>query len=99
MIQEKMSQNNFIEGGNFAMDTTTVTNAQLPITNNLTIGSFTTGNFQPPQGQVMKLVLPNLPEDQTQDQPQEQNQKTPPPLFGAHIREGIAVVKDWMKKP
>jgi hypothetical protein len=76
------------------MDVKLVTNMPVPTPTHIATGLFTAGNFDPPQGQVMKLTtkLDNAP-------PEEPEQKTPPPLFGAHIREGIAVVKDWMKKP
>ena len=58
------------------------------------VNSLTFGNFQPPQGQVMKLRLPNV-------QPEEAYEKQPAPesqVFGTHIREAIAIVKDWKKK-
>jgi len=62
------------------------------------VGWLTTESARPPQGQVMKLIVSKLPDVGAQMQEAEE-QKTPPPLFGAHIKEGIAVVKDWMKKP
>ncbi len=71
-----------------------VNNVPLVMPTHFTIGSFTTGNFEVPQGQVMRLTVGKLAEVQ----PEEPEQKAPP-VFGAHIREGIAVVKDWMKKP
>ncbi len=77
------------------MDTKLVSNLPVPMPINFTLGSITTGTFEPPVGEVMKLEVTNLP----QAQPKQLEPGTPPPLFGAHIREGIAVVKDWMKKP
>jgi hypothetical protein len=74
---------------------TLVTNMPIESPTEITMGSLTTNSIQPPQGQVMKLTLPNL----SQAEPKEEEKKAPPPLFGEHIREGIAVVKDWMKKP
>jgi hypothetical protein len=62
------------------------------------VGWLTTESAQPPQGQVMKLIVRNLPDVGAQVQEAEE-QKAAPSLFGEHIREGIAVVKDWMKKP
>lgn len=53
-------------------------------------GSFTTGNEQP-EGEVMKLALPNLSGTTTT--------KDAEPAFGTHIREAIAVVKDWRNHP
>jgi hypothetical protein len=50
-------------------------------------GSFTTGNEQP-QGEVMKLALPNLSGTASSHQDAE-------PIFGKHIREAVAIVKDW----
>jgi hypothetical protein len=83
---------NIVMGGSTAMDAKIVTNTPLPMTNNFTIGSFTTGNFDPPQGEVMKLTIPNLAGTQTEQQAGE-------PAFGKHIREAIAIVKDWKQKP
>jgi hypothetical protein len=54
-------------------------------------GSFTTGNDLP-EGEVMKLALPNLSGMQTEQQASE-------PAFGKHIREAIAIVKDWKQRP
>ena len=71
----------------------TETNKPLSIMNHFTIGSFTTGNFQPPQGEVFKLTLTNL------DAGTEHRDEGKEPLFGAHIREAIAIVKDWKKRP
>lgn len=73
---------------------TLVTNMPIEPPTQITMGSLTTNGVQPPQGQVMKLDMPNLSEDE----PREKEKNTPPPLFGTHIKEGIAVVKDWMKK-
>ena len=69
-------------------------NMPLPTETHVMVGSFTTENLQPPQGEVMKLTLSRLAENQPQE-----GQATAPPLFGTHIREGVAVVKDWIKKP
>ncbi len=71
-----------------------VSNMPLQAPTHVMVGSITTGAVQPPQGQVMTLTLPKL----TEDQPK-QEKSTASPLFGTNIREGIAVVKDWMKKP
>jgi len=57
------------------------------------VGSFTTETLQPPQGEVMRLTLSKIADNQPEEAP------AAPPLFGAHIREGVAVVKDWIKKP
>jgi hypothetical protein len=77
------------------MNATSINNMPLSIPTQSPIGHSTTGNFEVPQGLVMKLELSNL----HQDQPSESEQFSPPPIFGAHIREGVAVVKDWLKKP
>ena len=53
-------------------------------------GSFTTGNEQP-EGEVMKLALPNLSGTTTTHDSE--------PAFGTHIREAIAVVRDWRNHP
>ena len=53
-------------------------------------GSFTTGNVQP-EGEVMKLALPNL-SGTTAKQATE-------PIFGKHLREAVAIVKDWHLNP
>jgi hypothetical protein len=74
---------------------TLVTNMPIEAPTQITTGSLTTDTVQPPQGQVMKLTLTGLANVEAQ----KQERKSPPPLFGEHIREGIAVVKDWMKKP
>lgn len=71
-----------------------VSNMPIQPPTHVMVGSITTGAVQPPQGQVMKLTLPKLTEDQPKDE-----KPTASPLFGTNIREGIAVVKDWMKKP
>jgi hypothetical protein len=74
------------------MDTKIVVdNLPLVIPTHFTIGSLTTGNFQPPQGEVMKLSIPTLSGTQP-EQPSE-------PIFGKHIREAVAVVKDWSRNP
>jgi hypothetical protein len=72
------------------MDANEVANLSIPT--NFTIGSFTTGNYQAPRGEVMKLDIPNLPEAgaATADDAA---------MFGTHIREAIAIVKDWTKRP
>jgi hypothetical protein len=54
-------------------------------------GSFTTGNDQP-QGEVMKLALPNLSGTAATHQDVE-------PIFGKHLREAVAIVKDWKQRP
>ena len=77
------------------MDGKVMQNMPVTVPTHVTVGSFTTGKAAAPQGLVLKLELPKLVENQ----PEEVEQKVPLPLFGAHIREGIAVVKDWMKKP
>jgi hypothetical protein len=69
-----------------------VKNMPLSVPKDLIVGSTTSG-AQPPQGQVIKLNVTKIADAQL-----EQERQTPPPLFGAHIKEGIAVVKDWMKK-
>jgi hypothetical protein len=51
-------------------------------------GSFTTGNEQP-EGEVMKLSMPNLTGTACAQEP----------IFGKHIREAIAIVKDWRQRP
>jgi hypothetical protein len=72
-----------------------VSNMDVP-TADVIIGSVTTEEKrEPQQGQVMKLTVGKLVEPQ----PQEAALNTTTPLFGTHIREGIAIVKDWMKKP
>jgi len=71
-----------------------VSNMPLQAATHVMVGFITTGAVQPPQGQVMKLTLPKL----TEDQPKQEESTTSSPLFGTNIREGIAVVKDWMKK-
>jgi hypothetical protein len=58
-----------------------------------TIGSLTTGNFQVPQGEVMKLMMPNLDAAPAKE-PEDEGS-----AFGTHIREAIAIVKDWKKNP
>jgi hypothetical protein len=68
-----------------------VNNVPLVIPTHFTIGSFTTGNFQPPQGEVMKLSIPTLSGTQTET-PTE-------PAFGTHLREAVAIVKDWQRHP
>jgi len=75
------------------MDGTITKNMPVTLPTHVSTGLFTTGNLEAPQGQVMKLELPKL----TQDRPEEQEQRASP-VLGVHIREGIAVVKDWMKK-
>jgi len=52
------------------------------------MGSFTTGNEQP-QGEVMKLSIPSL----------SGAVPGPEPIFGQHLREAIAIVKDWHQRP
>lgn len=54
-------------------------------------GSFTTGTAQP-VGEVMKLTLSNLSGTQTET-------KAEDPIFGKHIREATAIVKDWKQRP
>lgn len=54
-------------------------------------GSFTTGVDQP-QGEVMKLSLTNLSGTAPINQAEE-------PIFGKHLREAVAIVKDWAKHP
>lgn len=54
-------------------------------------GSFTTGVEQP-QGEVMKLVLTNLSGTATTNQAED-------PIFGKHLREAAAILKDWAKHP
>jgi hypothetical protein len=76
-----------------ALTVNLIGNMPLP-TLNVMVGSFTTENHQPPQGEVMKLTLCKLAENQ----PEPEKAAAPPP-FGTHIREGVAVVKDWLKKP
>lgn len=51
-------------------------------------GSFTTGNDQP-DGEVMKLSMPNL----------SGTVHAPAPIFGKHIKEAVAIVKDWHRNP
>lgn len=75
------------------MDAKIVGNKPITMPTNFTIGSFTTGNFQAPQGEVMKLDLPNLSGTHI-EQPSDDA-----PLFGEHIREAISIVKDWKKNP
>jgi hypothetical protein len=53
-------------------------------------GSFTSGVDQP-KGEAMKLVLSNLSGTNT-DQDTE-------PIFGKHLREAAAIVKDWHRNP
>ena len=53
-------------------------------------GSFTTGTAQP-EGEVMKLSLTNLSGTQTVQQSE--------PVFGKHLREAAAIVKDWHQNP
>jgi hypothetical protein len=53
-------------------------------------GSFTSGTAQP-EGEVMKLSLPNLSGTQTEKQSE--------PIFGKHLREAVAIVKDWHQRP
>jgi hypothetical protein len=59
------------------------------------VRSITFGQLEEPQGEVMKLNLLNA-------QPQE-NDEAPAPagsqLFGTHIKEAIAIVKDWKNRP
>jgi len=69
-----------------------VNDVPLVMPTHFTIGSFTTGNFQPPQGEVMKLSIPNLSGTQTEPPPAE-------PIFGKHLREAVAIVKDWRRHP
>ena len=76
------------------MNIKSINNMPLSIPTQSVIGFSTTGNFELPHGQVMKLELSNLNVVQSA----EAEQKSPP-IFGAHIREGVAVVKDWLKKP
>jgi hypothetical protein len=71
-----------------------VNNMQVQIPTKISTGIYNTDDSQVPQGQVIKLSVAGLPEAQSADS----EQANVPPLFGAHIREGIAVVKDWMKK-
>jgi hypothetical protein len=52
-------------------------------------GSFTTGSNKP-EGEVMKLALTNLPAATTQETE---------PIFGKHLREAVAIVKDWHRNP
>jgi hypothetical protein len=54
-------------------------------------GSFTTSDEQP-QGEVMKLSLPNLSGTAQTHQDAE-------PIFGKHLREAVAIVKDWQRNP
>ncbi len=53
-------------------------------------GSLTTGEAQP-QGEVMKLSLTNLSGTGNVNQPD--------PIFGKHLREAVAIVKDWQHNP
>jgi hypothetical protein len=76
------------------MDGKVMQNMPVTVPTHVTVGSFTTGKAAAPQGLVLKLELPKLVENQP-----EEVEREAPPLFGVHIREGIAVVKDWMKKP
>jgi len=81
-------------GAGLVGDAPLVRNMPVPPPANI-IGSYTTEINRPPDGEVMKLAVTKFGDAQ----PDESEQNSPPPLFGAHIREGIAVVKDWMKKP
>lgn len=73
------------------VDAKTVSNLPLEMPTNYSVGSFTTSNFQPPQGEVMKLEVPKLADTRA-------DESCSPP-FGTHVREAISVVKDWMKNP
>ena len=53
-------------------------------------GSLTTGTAQP-EGEVMKLSLPNLSGKHTEPSSE--------PIFGKHLREAVAIVKDWHQNP
>lgn len=59
------------------------------------VRSLTFGKIEEPQGEVMKLNIVNA-------QPQS-NDEAPTPaesqLFGTHIKEAIALVKDWKNRP
>lgn len=73
-----------------------VSNMPVPKTD-VVIGSITTEEkTEPQQGQVMKLTVAKLAEPKQQEATLKTNTTTP--LFGTHVREGIAIVKDWMKK-
>jgi hypothetical protein len=74
------------------MKSSDVTNLPLSMSSNYTTGS-TSGNFTAPQGQVMKLDIPNVPETA------QQNTSDRTAVFGSHIREAIAIVKDWNNRP
>ena len=76
-----------------ALTITSIDNTPLTTETQILVGSLTTENIQPPQGEVMKLTLSKLPTNQP-----EAETPSAPPLFGTHIREGVAVVKDWLKK-
>jgi hypothetical protein len=54
-------------------------------------GSFTSGSDQP-DGEVMKLALTNLTGTTAANKESE-------PVFGKHIREAVAIVKDWQRNP
>jgi hypothetical protein len=56
-------------------------------------GSFTTGNDQP-EGEVMKLSLPNLSGTSSTTALHDAE-----PIFGKHLREAVAIVKDWQRNP
>lgn len=54
-------------------------------------GSFTTG-FEQPKGEVMKLAIPNISGKAAVQQNAE-------PIIGKHLREAVAIVKDWHRNP
>jgi hypothetical protein len=73
------------------MKSSDVTNLPLSISNHYTTGS-SSGNFAAPQGEVMKLDIPNVQEGAPE-------RTVSSAIFGSHIREAIAIVKDWNNRP
>jgi hypothetical protein len=59
------------------------------------INSTTFETARPPQGVLMHLHLANVqPEESHAAPPSAESQ-----LFGTHLREAVAIIKDWKKRP
>jgi hypothetical protein len=63
--------------------------------NGNSLGSLTFGQLPQVQGEVMKLHI-NIQPQEVED-PSER--PAAPQLLGTHIREAVAIVKDWKKRP
>lgn len=72
------------------MDNTYSANMPLKTPTHFTVSSLTTGQLGVPQGEIMKLSLSGL---------EAAEREGSEPVLGKHVREAIAIVKDWRRNP